>query len=85
MSETPFSPLIADIITASFSMTADTSQRLIDSLTKQAADLEAEVAAIRDGVLCLLAGDFQPTSAAIERALYPSAERVDLYREEGQS
>lgn len=80
VAEPPFSPLIADIISAVMAMTHDTTNRLIDSLTAQLADAHARAAAVEAGVLALIYGDYAPTTAAIERALFPSAELVARYR-----
>lgn len=77
----PISPLVADLITASLSVTHQTTDRLVDSLTAQLADREAELAAIRWSVGELLAGDYMPMPWAIQRALHPSAELVDRFRE----
>lgn len=81
----PFSPLVAQIITAQHQMYRDTSSRLIDSLTAQLADAHAHADAVTDGIERLLAGDFMPTPAALRRALYPSAEVVAQYRKDDAS
>jgi hypothetical protein len=80
VAEPPFSPLVAQIITAQHQMARDTSSRLIDSLTAQLADAHARAAAVEAGVMSLIYGDYAPTTAAIERALFPSAELVARYR-----
>lgn len=81
--EQPISPLVAQVITASFEMTRQTSDRLIESLTTQNADLCAELDAVRAGIGALLDGPYQPSGAAIYRAMYPSPDFVDLFREAG--
>lgn len=80
--ELPFSPLVADVLSAMIGQTHDTTRLLIDSLTEQLADSQAEVDAIRTTVMELLAGPYMPTPAAIQRALYPSAEVRAAFREE---
>ncbi|MEU8157990.1 hypothetical protein AB0B94_30425 [Micromonospora sp. NPDC048986] len=79
--EQPFSPLVAQILTANASYAAQTSSALIDSLAAEVATLRAQRAAIREGVRQLLDGEYMPTPAAIIRRLYPTATTVDLYRD----
>jgi hypothetical protein len=78
----PISPMVAELITASLSMTHDATNSLVDSLTEQLAESQASEAAIRAGVLGLLDGPYMPTPAAIERALYPSRALVAHFRTE---
>ncbi len=78
--ESPISPLVADLITASLSMTHDTTTRLIDSLTEQLDTAHARADAVESGILALLTGPYAPSTTAIERALYPSDNIVDLFR-----
>jgi endonuclease III len=76
----PFSPLIADVLTA---MTADsqaTTNALIEGLTARATRAEAALDAVRDQVMDLLSGTWMPTPAAIQRALWPSELVVDKFR-----
>jgi hypothetical protein len=77
----PVSPLVADLIGASLQQTHATANYLIDSLTAQLAERDAKLAAIRAGVMDLIDGDWMPTPAAIQRALYPGAGDIDAYRE----
>jgi hypothetical protein len=79
----PISPLMADLIGANMDALNRTTNTLIDSLSVDLAKSHATVDAIRDGVIELLSGDYMPTPAAIERALYPSAAMVDRFRVEG--
>lgn len=83
--EAPFSPLIADIITAQLSMTHAVTEPLIDSLMNQVADANAREDAVRAGVEALLGGRYMPTPDAIRNALYPSTEFVARFRKEPQS
>ncbi len=79
--ELPFSPLVADIISASFAMTASTANALIDSLTRQNADLRARQAAVEAQFAELLDRPYAPSESAIRAALYPPPEFIDLFRE----
>lgn len=76
----PFSPLVAQILTAQAAFTADVTDRLVDSLTTENAELRARAAAIEDAVLSLLNAPYLPQPDVIRRALFPSAEVVDAYR-----
>jgi uncharacterized coiled-coil protein SlyX len=81
--EQPFSPLVADILTAMTSQTAAITNQVIDGLTEQLADSRAEVDAIRERIHELLSGPYLPNPEAIERALYPSPEARARYRRDG--
>jgi hypothetical protein len=83
VTEQPFSPFVGQILAASAALTADTTNRLIDSLTAQLAQKEAELAAVRGSVAGLLNDPWTPTTSAIRAALYPSAEVVAQYRRDG--
>lgn len=77
----PFSPLIADILTAQRTETARVTSLVIEGLTR---DLETERArrrAVQARVLALLDGPYLPHPATIERALFPTDEIVDAFRE----
>jgi hypothetical protein len=78
----PFTPLVADVLSAMFENNRQTTTTLIDSLTAQVEDRDAELAAIRDRIHALLDGDYMPTPTAILRALYPTSAVVDRYRPE---
>jgi hypothetical protein len=80
-----FSPLVADVISASLSMTHQVTDQLIESLTKQVADLTAELEAVRIGVHDLVGGRYMPTPIAILGALYPSDAAIDACRESDES
>jgi hypothetical protein len=82
VTDKPFSPLVADIITAQFAMSRQMSQTLIDSLTAQNDEHLAELAAVRDGITRLLAGPYQPSASAILNALYPTDAVIARYRPE---
>lgn len=77
------SPLVAQLMTASMSQTAATTNAVIDSLTEQRDRAEAELAAIRADVESLLTGPYMPMPDAIWRALNPSDERIAVQREAG--
>jgi chemotaxis regulatin CheY-phosphate phosphatase CheZ len=85
MAAPEFSPLVGQVITAMISQTHDTTNRLIDSLTEQLSESQAEVDAIRAGVAELLDGPYMPTPDAIYRALYPSEAMRERYRRDGIS
>jgi hypothetical protein len=76
----PFDPIIAQIITAQFGLSRDTSTALIDSLTEQLADSQAEVDAIRFRISRLLDQDYAPSPDAILRALWPNADMREHFR-----
>jgi len=78
--ESPISPLVADLISASLAQTHSVTNSLIDSLTEQAASSRAEVDAIRTRITALLSGPYQPSPAAIEAALWPTDEFVEHFR-----
>jgi hypothetical protein len=74
--------LVAQLVQASFNQSRDTASRLIDSLTEQLADSQAEVDAIRARIDDLLAGPYAPSADAIAAALYPStADRENFRRD----
>lgn len=54
---------------------------LVEGFRESAAQRTAELAAVRDGVGSLLSGQWMPTPAAIESALYPSPEQIAAFRE----
>ena len=59
-----------------------TVNALIDSANTRADRAETTLAWVREGIGRLLDGDYMPTSAAIERALYPSWEFIERLRAE---
>lgn len=77
----PFSPLVAQILTAQHELSRQISGNLTDSLMAQVADLNAELDAVRSRVMGLVCGDFMPTPVAIQKALYPNKETVARFRE----
>lgn len=81
MSDQPISPLVATLISASLADTFATGRALTDSLTEQTESQAAHIDAIRGGIHELLSGPYMPTPDAIRRALYPSPELVDHYRQ----
>jgi hypothetical protein len=81
----PFFPLVAQVIQANYAMTADVTNRLIESLEAQLAGAHARMDAVEDGVMRLISGNFMPTPNAIRDALHPSAEMIARYRRDGAS
>lgn len=77
----PFSPLVADILSAQVAMTADTTNALIETLQRQLADAHAREAAVEAGIERLLDGPYAPSESAIRRALYPTPSFVDQFRQ----
>lgn len=80
----PISPLVANLVTAMMTASHNTTNALIDGLTEQRDKAEATVDAIREAVIQLLDGPYAPSAAAIERALWPTAEVVDRFRRPGE-
>lgn len=77
----PFSPLVANVLTAMASQTAAITEQVMDNYKAQVEDLEAELSAIRTGVAQLLAGPYMPTPDAIRRAVfYPDQKLIDEYK-----
>ena len=83
-SDQPFSPLVADILTAQSEYTAGVANAVIDGLQKEVSELTATLAAVREDVGALIYGRWMPTTAAIDAALWPSKERIDQLREVGR-
>ncbi len=79
--ETPMIPqLVADLMSASLAETQRITNTVIDNLTEQEATSRAELAADRARIRVLLNGPYQPSSTAIEAALWPSDEDIDRFR-----
>jgi hypothetical protein len=83
--DAPFSPLLAQVLTAQQEMTHAATNAVIDGLTEDLARTRATLAAVRDGVVALIDGDVMPTPRAIERALWPTDEVVAHYRRGGET
>lgn len=81
----PISPLVADLVTSMLTATQHTTNLVIDNLNRDLATEKARLAAIHCAVLDLLDGPWMPMPDAIRRALYPSAEMIATYREDGES
>lgn len=81
----PDMPIVALVLQQMLNDSHATSGALIDSLMHQNREMRATLAAIRTGVGALLDGPFAPSESAIRRALWPAAEFVDLFREDGES
>lgn len=73
--------LIASLVQQNARDLAYTTNTLLDSYRQDALVAQATLLCIREVVSGLLSGDFMPTPAAIERALYPSERLVGLYVE----
>lgn len=65
---------------ASSEALANTTNTLLDNLTAERDELRAEIAAMRHGVELLLNGQWMPTSDALLRALWPSADAIDRFK-----
>lgn len=78
--EVPFSPLIADILTAQSEFTRQITDSVVDGLTEDLARTRATLAAVRRGVVSLIDGDVMPTPRAIEGALWPSEALIAEFR-----
>lgn len=81
MADPPFTPLLAQILSANAAHTATITNAVVDSLTEQVETLTATITAIRQEILDVLDGDYMPTPDAIARRLYPSDETVDAHRD----
>lgn len=74
--------LIGDLVIMAVSKAMAASDALVTSLQKTVLDREAELAAIRNRINELFAGDYMPNQSAIEQAVfYPSNELVQRIRE----
>ncbi len=73
--------LIAQIVSTNVSNLAAVTNSIEEGLTDRTQDAEATLAAIRTGITRLIDGDYAPTTAALERALWPSMDVVAVYRE----
>ena len=77
----PFSPLVADVFTAMFALSAATTTTLLDLRQSMIDDLEAERYAVQHGIDQLLAGRWMPTPDAIRDAVfYPRKDLIDEYK-----
>ena len=79
----PDSPIIALVMQQMLNDAHATSGALIDSLMRQNREMRATLAAIRAGVETSFDGPYQPSAATVLSALWPSAEFVDMFREDG--
>jgi hypothetical protein len=59
------------------------TDQLMTGYKNQAEEAQAELAAIRDGILSLLDGPWMPTPDAIRMALWPSAANITRYQKTG--
>lgn len=71
-------PLVAQLIQASHQATADTSQRLIDSLQWQVDRLQVMLDLVTSGVHDQCVKPWAPNPYNIIQALYPTASEVDI-------
>jgi hypothetical protein len=82
----PFSPLLADILTARAAETARATNSVIDNLERQLDDERARRAAVENTILDLISGPYVPHPDRIRQALlFPSAEAIDYYRKGADS
>lgn len=70
-------PLVGNILSAMMADTHHVTNTLIDSLTKQRDELQATLDIIRLDITSLLDQPYMPNPYHIERALYPSQQRID--------
>lgn len=73
--------LLAAIVSQNARDAAWTANTLIDSYQEEAAKAQATLAAIRACITEMANGDYMPTGAAFVRALYPSADVIDAFRQ----
>lgn len=73
--------LLAAIVSQNVRDAAWTANTLIDSYREDAERNAATIEAIRAHVMDLLDGKYQPSGAAIVRALYPSDATVEAFRQ----
>lgn len=76
----PFSPLIAEILTAQRTETMAATNAVITNLTRLLETEEARRRAVQEAVLRLLDGPWMPHPRLIESALFPSDETIDAHR-----
>jgi hypothetical protein len=72
--------LIADLVQAQVKFTQNTTRQVIDHLESQLVNKQAELEAIRTDVMHLLSGMYMPMPHMIERALFPSSQRIEVER-----
>lgn len=78
--------LTAGLVTALFGTSRDTTDRLVAVMREQIAAADAHRQAVEHGVAELLAADYAPTAAAIQRAVScPDPALIDFYRQEPTS
>lgn len=73
-------PLVAEIMTASLTVTKNVTDRVIANLEEDNKDLRAELEAIRETIEILFDQPYMPQPIYIIRALYPSRETIARYR-----
>lgn len=78
----PISPLVVALIEQQAKDLAYTTNALIDGLTDQYRDARAELTMIRVSLARLLHGPYQPSSYAIQQAMYPSGDAIDARRKQ---
>jgi hypothetical protein len=73
------SPLVADLIQASLSITFDANDRVIDNLTAQVRSWQAHEAIVRQRILFLCSGPWAPSTGALTDALMVSNEEIEAW------
>lgn len=73
-------PLVAQILEQNSKDLAWTTNTLIDNLTVERDELQAEIKAVRAAVEVLLSGPYMPMPDAIRLALWPSAHSINRFR-----
>lgn len=77
--------LIAELVQRNYDDYAATTQSLIESLTAQLAEANAEISCIRHSVEGLLEQRYAPSEHIIRRALYPGREYIKSFIPEGET
>jgi len=78
----PFSPLVAEILTAQRTQTAAVTEQVMANYRRDLAYERARRQAVQNAVLALLAGPWLPHPDAIAAALFPSDELIATYRKD---
>lgn len=84
--DAPFSPLVAEILSARAADTEAATNAVIDNLAARLHDEQARRAAVENAILDLISGPYMPHPDEIRKALlFPPAEAVDYYRKQKES
>jgi hypothetical protein len=77
----PIDPLVADLTLATLAQSQQTTDLLIESLTKRAETAEATIEVIRSKMGNLLDREYAPSERMIVRALYPKDKEIEEFRQ----